>query len=1011
MDVKSNDKSKLTKRFFKIAAVITVVAIVAAISISPAFAATGVGGGIIQWAQGLFSNSRAVETQAPMTLEEGVEALSSSTGLRVVEFAAGGNHSLAILSNGTLWAWGSGANGQLGLDSTANALVPTQVPTPATAAPGTTWDSVAIGNTHSLAILSNGTLWAWGGGANGQLGLDSTANVHVPTQVGDLTSWNSIATGNAHSLATKIDGTLWAWGHGGSGQHGLNSTAHVHIPTQVGTDDDWDSISGGGNYSLATKINGTLWAWGSGADGILGLDSTANVHVPTQVGDLTGWDSISGGANHSLAIRSDGTLWAWGRGSSGQLGLDDTTRRLVPTQVGDLTTWDSIATGLDSSLATKTDGTLWAWGNGDFGRTGLGSFANVHVPTQVGNLTTWDSISTRSSHTLATRTDGTLWVWGWGSSGQTGLNSTANATTPTLVHARATANTPANNAINVSLDTNTISITFNRPMAAVGNITIDQGASIDVAAGSWNAARTVFTAPLTLVVGDTLHTVTVENSNGAPGSTASNAGPGNFPSYHWWTPHTFSFTTEPGIAPLTVVEVFPGGNRVSVETDYMSIVFDAPVNTTNLGTVTLNGETLNVSNATWSGDNTILTIPLPELDYSTGYTVVIDGFRTTEGGVMTNPHTHNFRTEPEPQSGLFTKVLELPLGTTVPSPEFSFNFVPVVQRLNNESPAIYSEAVDRFEDLVTSPQSIRLDARDATSINLDTLRVTGELDLWNLLNTTDFSSAGVFVWNVYEVEGSSNTESPSHMSYDPNRFQVRVWVDQDGIEFIAIHSLAYDEATSTWIVDDKLEEGITFNNFYRRDVERTPEEAALEVSKEVTGQFANLNTPFSFRLDLIAHSLAPIDFSELEAFIYTGNTRGVAVEINSNGLGTTFTLLDNQRLVIPTLPAGTTFSVAELATAGFSPSVTVRSGGEVVFEQISEEAIDLLTGTHLVRDSGRNAADFINEYRFVPPTGLSLMNSVPLVLVGALVNRPDFSGRFYISRFSFLSEVFSCSIP
>src|SRR5690606_15029150 len=100
----------------------------------------------------------------------------------------------------------------------------------------TNWSQVSVGgdiSSQSLAIKSDGTLWAWGGGANGKLGTGNTANQLFPVQIGTDTNWSQVSAGYFHSLAVKSDGTLWAWGSAKDGQLGTGNTTQQNSPVQI----------------------------------------------------------------------------------------------------------------------------------------------------------------------------------------------------------------------------------------------------------------------------------------------------------------------------------------------------------------------------------------------------------------------------------------------------------------------------------------------------------------------------------------------------------------------------------------------------------------------------------------------------------------------------------------------------------------------------------------------------------------------------------------------------------
>ena len=300
-----------------------------------------------------------------------------------------------------LWAWGWNYYGGLGTGDIVHRSSPVQVGSL------TTWSLVACGHYHTIATKTDGTLWAWGYNSIGALGQGNTTNYSSPVQVGTLTTWSTwskIACGYEHTLATKTDGTLWAWGYDAYGQLGQGNTTNYSSPVQVGSLTTWSQIAGGQNHTIATKTDGTLWAWGYNAQGQLGKGNTTNYSSPVQVGSLTTWSLVACGAYHTIATKTNGTLWAWGRNAYGQLGQGNITNYSSPVQVGTLTTWSKIAgCGNGHTLATKTDGTLWACGYNNYGQLGQGNITNYSSPVQVGSLTTWSKIAGGRYHTLATK--------------------------------------------------------------------------------------------------------------------------------------------------------------------------------------------------------------------------------------------------------------------------------------------------------------------------------------------------------------------------------------------------------------------------------------------------------------------------------------------------------------------------------------------------------------------------------------------------------------------------------
>ncbi|MFC4808170.1 fibronectin type III domain-containing protein [Paenibacillus sp. GCM10023250] len=146
----------------------------------------------------------------------------------VVAIAAGQLHNLALKSDGTVWAWGWNGSGQLGDGSTTTRPTPVQVNGLGSVS------AIGAGSSHSLAVRSDGTVWAWGHNYSGALGDGSTNNHSSPAQVAGLDSAASVATDDgAHSVAVRSDGTVWAWGYNGSGQLGDGTTTTRNAPVQV----------------------------------------------------------------------------------------------------------------------------------------------------------------------------------------------------------------------------------------------------------------------------------------------------------------------------------------------------------------------------------------------------------------------------------------------------------------------------------------------------------------------------------------------------------------------------------------------------------------------------------------------------------------------------------------------------------------------------------------------------------------------------------------------------------
>lgn len=202
--------------------------------------------------------------------------------------AAGYQHSQGIKTNGTLWGWGLENHGRLGNGNNVTGSSDTFQPTPAQIGIGTDWVTVSAGNNHSHALKTNGTLWAWGYGSSGRLGTGNTSNQATPIQIGTDTDWSIVRAANGFSNFLKTDGTRWACGLDSNGRLGNGSAGSVTVPTQIGTDTDWTGITEGviSSHGVGLKSDGSLWAWGGNNNGELGNGFTEDIHVPLTPGKV-----------------------------------------------------------------------------------------------------------------------------------------------------------------------------------------------------------------------------------------------------------------------------------------------------------------------------------------------------------------------------------------------------------------------------------------------------------------------------------------------------------------------------------------------------------------------------------------------------------------------------------------------------------------------------------------------------------------------------------------------------
>ena len=347
-----------------------------------------------------------------------------------VQVSTGGQHSLAVGSDGYAYAWGYNSNGQLGNNTSgtsSNSSVPVRVrdpANPADASRGLKVTQVSAGYWHSLAVGSDGYAYAWGANVNGQLGNTTTSGEYdanpVPVRVRDPANpadasrglkVTQVSAGYWHSLAVGSDGYAYAWGANVNGRLGNTTTSDSYAPVRVRDPDNSYNpnkglkaiqVSAGGEHSLAVGSDGYAYAWGYNSNGQLGNTTTSDSYAPVRVRDPDNSYNpnkglkaiqVSAGEYHSLAAGSDGCAYAWGGNSYGQLGNNTTNNQTIPVKVfaskqstsaaGPWLNTVQVSSGWWHSLAIGMDGNAKAWGGNSYGQLGNGTTYNSNVPGPV----------------------------------------------------------------------------------------------------------------------------------------------------------------------------------------------------------------------------------------------------------------------------------------------------------------------------------------------------------------------------------------------------------------------------------------------------------------------------------------------------------------------------------------------------------------------------------------------------------------------------------------------------
>jgi len=279
---------------------------------------------------GVLGNGTNTGSQIPVQV-------TMPAGVMVTAIAAGHDFSLALTSTGTVWAWGYGIDGELGNGTNTNSNIPVQVNMPS----GVKVIAISAGGRYGLALTSGGKVWAWGYGIDGELGNGANTNSNIPVQV-SLPSGKTItaiAAGHDSALALVSDGTVLAWGYNGNGELGNGNNANSNIPVsvQIPAGITVTAIAAGYRHNIALTSGGAVLAWGDNYFGELGNGNNTNSNIPEQVSVPSGVKvtaiGSSGDKDFSLALTSDDMVWAWGYGIDGELGNGNNSNSNIPVQV------------------------------------------------------------------------------------------------------------------------------------------------------------------------------------------------------------------------------------------------------------------------------------------------------------------------------------------------------------------------------------------------------------------------------------------------------------------------------------------------------------------------------------------------------------------------------------------------------------------------------------------------------------------------------------------------------
>lgn len=255
----------------------------------------------------------------------------------VIQLAAHceGKHMMALTSDKQVYSWGFGEGGRLGHGDTVSKTSPTRIQF----FEDQSIDKVFCGAAYSAAISSTGVLYTWGRGFYGSLGHGSSEDTLVPTSVQTLCGQKivdvALGSGDSHSLCVTDDGSVYAWGDNDFGKLGNGSCMGSHFPVQIAGLTSVVRVFSGSQFSVALTSDGKVYTWGKSHGGRLGHHQDSSDHhgsstsksipeycnEPRLVEGLEGKTivNLAVGSAHCLALTSTGEVYGWGRNDFHQI--------------------------------------------------------------------------------------------------------------------------------------------------------------------------------------------------------------------------------------------------------------------------------------------------------------------------------------------------------------------------------------------------------------------------------------------------------------------------------------------------------------------------------------------------------------------------------------------------------------------------------------------------------------------------------------------------------------------
>ena len=320
-----------------------------------------------------------------------------------------GNHTVMLKTNGTVWTYGIGNDGELGLGD----VTQTDNPEKVDFGDGVIITKIATGENHTLALDSEGNVWSFGKNNFYQLGNETDEKRTTPIKISGLSNITDIACGSYSSFAINKKGEVYSFGLNANGEGGVGSYTNKIPVTKAKYVQDAIDIKAGKNHTIILKSTGEVYATGSNLYGELGVNKdTTRSNLFTKVSGLDSVVSIDAGKSNNTAITKDGEIYVWGENNYSQLGITNKTKITEPTKISGLSDIRYISGLKGNKIAIDKNNQVYVNGLNSRGELGNGSNSNVTTFEKLSTITNVMQVSAGDSYTVMLKPDGTVWACG-----------------------------------------------------------------------------------------------------------------------------------------------------------------------------------------------------------------------------------------------------------------------------------------------------------------------------------------------------------------------------------------------------------------------------------------------------------------------------------------------------------------------------------------------------------------------------------------------------------------------